>query len=412
MHRLLPKTVNHWLAALAPLLLLAGWITGYWTLGAALALTTFCIVAMRSTHAKFALPWSRRQETTAPPAVESKSLAVEPVRPPPRPKKPKHNAQQSLVDQMVAQGRVALLLRPQIAANLSDADLQRAQEALDNAMAMVPEGQVAVRPRCYDLLDDESAERAERLIQVEGLFLDRYSVTNSQYLEFVAAGGYEQMSLWDEALWPAVLTFVDRTGQPGPRLWENGAFQDGNGDHPVVGVSWYEACAYARWAGKRLPTDAEWVKAASWPVFAEGARPIQRKYPWGDAMDRRLANIWCSGVSGTVPVHSHEGGASANGVLQLVGNVWEWTSTSFGAWEPPTRKIETQLPLKSIRGGAFDSYFENQVHTQFQSGENPLARKHNIGFRCAIGYCDVVQATDARPSQAGDQSTQLEEVSA
>jgi formylglycine-generating enzyme required for sulfatase activity len=411
MHRFLPKTVNQWLAALAAVALFAGWLTTWWTLGAALGLTILCIVAIRSPHAMLALPWTRKEQSAAPQAAEFKPLAAEPVRPP-RPKKPKHSPQESLVDQMVAQGRVALLLRPQIAANLSDADLQKAQEALDHAMAMVPEGQVALRPRCYDLLDRETAERAERLIQVEGLFLDRYTVTNSQYLDFVTAGGYEQMSLWDEALWPAVLTFVDRTGQPGPRFWENGEFADGKEDHPVVGISWYEACAYSRWAGKRLPTDAEWVKAASWPVFAEGARPIQRKFPWGEAMDRRLTNIWGSGLNTTVPVHAHDRGASANGVLQLVGNVWEWTSSSFGSWEPPTRKIETQLPLKSIRGGAFDSYFETQVHTQFQSGENPLARKHNIGFRCAIGYCDVVQTTDARPSHTGDQSTQLEEVSA
>jgi iron(II)-dependent oxidoreductase len=420
MHRFLPHTVNQWLAALAALCLFAGWLSTWWTLGAAVALTILCIVAIRSPHTKFSFPWSRRRQTAAPAPVEVPAPPVEPVRP--RPKKAKAGAQESLVDQMVAQGRVALLLRPQIAASLSDSDLQKAQEALDDAMAMVPEGQVALRPRCYDMLDGESAERAERLIQVEGLFLDRYAVTNSQYLEFVTAGGYEQMSLWDEALWPAVLTFIDRTGQPGPRFWENGAFPDGKEDHPVVGITWYEAGAYARWAGKRLPTDAEWVKAASWPVFADGGRPVQRKYPWGDAMDRKRTNIWGSALNTTVPVHALEGGASANGVLQLVGNVWEWTSTSFGAWEPSTRKIETSMPLKSIRGGAFDTYFETQVHSQFQSGENPLARKHNVGFRCALGFCDVVHMTDARQShadsqqsdrqQADGQQAQLQEVSA
>jgi gamma-glutamyl hercynylcysteine S-oxide synthase len=411
MHRFLPRTVNHYLAALAALFLVAGWLTNYWTLGAAVALTTLSIVAIRAPHAKFAWPWSRPAKDGVPAATENKPPAVEPVRQQ-RPKKPKSGAQDSLVDQMVAQGRVALLLRPQIAANLSESDLQKAQEALDNAMAMVPQGQVALRPRCCDSLNDGPAERIERLIQVEGLFLDRHAVTNSQYLEFVTAGGYEQMSLWDEALWPAVLTFIDRTGQPGPRFWENGAFPPGKEEHPVVGVTWYEACAYSRWAGKRLPTDAEWVKAASWPVFADGSRPTQRRYPWGDAMDRRLTNIWGSGLNATAPVHAFEGGASANGVLQLVGNVWEWTSTSFGAWEPPQRKIETQLPLKSIRGGAFDTYFEMQVHNQFQSGENPLARKHNIGFRCALGFCDVVRMTDGHPAQAHDQPAQLEEVSA
>ncbi|HMC10311.1 MAG TPA: SUMF1/EgtB/PvdO family nonheme iron enzyme, partial [Pirellulaceae bacterium] len=227
-----------------------------------------------------------------------------------------------------------------------------------------------------------------------------------------AGGGYEQMSLWDEAIWPAVLGFVDRTGQPGPRFWENGTFPRGKGDHPVVGVSWFEASAFARWAGKRLPTDPEWVKAGSWPVFAEGNKPTQRRYPWGEAMDRKRANIWGSGHGAPVPVQALPGGASVNGVQQLVGNVWQWTSSSFGAWEPAGHKIETTMPLKSIRGGTFDTYFDTQAHCQFQSGEGPLARKHNIGFRCALGFCDVAHMTEADPSQSTDeaQATETAEV--
>jgi len=187
-----------------------------------------------------------------------------------------------------------------------------------------------------------------------------------------------------------VLGFVDGTGQPGPRYWEKGTFPRGRDDHPVVGASWYEACAFARWAGKRLPTDPEWVKAASWPICTEGAKPVQRRYPWGESMDRRRANLWGSGHGDTVPVHVMADGASVNGVVQLIGNVWEWTSNSFGAWEPSGHKIDTTMPLKSIRGAAFDSYFETQAHCQFQSGARPLDRKHNIGFRCALGFCDVV----------------------
>jgi iron(II)-dependent oxidoreductase len=309
----------------------------------------------------------------------------------------------SLVQRMIAQGRVALLLRPQIAASLSSAELQTAQDALDEAMAMVPEGQVAVRGRCYDKLEDEAAARAERLVHVEGLFLDRYAVSNRDYYAFVESGGYEQMSLWDEAIWPAVLGFVDQSGQPGPRYWENGVYLYGMEDHPVVGVSWYEACAFARWAGKRLPTDPEWVKSGSWPVFAESATPVQRRYPWGDAMDRKRANIWGSGHDGTISVRGLPAGAGPNGVEQLVGNVWEWTGSSFGAWEPTGKKIETTRPLKSIRGGAFDTYFDSQAHCQFQSGESPLARKHNIGFRCALGFCDVVHMSGAEDLPASEQ---------
>jgi iron(II)-dependent oxidoreductase len=296
----------------------------------------------------------------------------------------------SLVDQMIAQGRVALLLRPQIAASLSADELARAEEALDNAMAVVPEGSVEMHARCHEA--GENAARTERLVPVEGFFLDRFAVTNEQYQRFVDDGGYEQMSLWDEAIWSAVLGFVDRTGQPGPRFWENGSFPAGKDQHPVVGVSWYEASAFSRWAGKRLPTDAEWVKAGVWPVIANGARPVQRRFPWGEAMDNERANLWSSHRFTTVPVHELPGGQSVNGVQQLVGNVWQWTSTPFGIFEPPNRTIETETPLKSIRGGAFDTYFETQAACQFQSGESPLARKHNIGFRCALGFCDVVMA--------------------
>ena len=388
MRQFLPKTWTQFLLALVPYSLLAGWLTGFWTLGVGVALSSLCALAMLWTR-------SKRNEAaiTQPETIEADELQEFARR--------KENA--TLVEQMVEQGRVALLLRPQIASSLAVTDLQAAQHALDDVMAMVPEGQVAMRGRRYDTLDEDDSNRAERLIHVEGLFLDRFTITNRAYYEFVAAGGYEQMSLWDEAIWPAVLGFVDRTGQPGPRYWENGKYPKGKQDHPVVGVSWYEATAYARWAGKRLPTDAEWVKAASWPVFAEGGKPVQRRFPWGDAMDRRLANIWGSGRDGTVRVRDLPGGASVNGVEQLVGNVWEWTCTPFGAWEPANRKIETAMPLKSIRGGAFDTYFETQTHSQFQSGETPLARKHNIGFRCALGFCDVAQ-------MSGDESKPATEI--
>jgi gamma-glutamyl hercynylcysteine S-oxide synthase len=317
----------------------------------------------------------------------------------------------SLVEQLLEQRRVALLLRPQVAATLAPEQLQEAQEALDETMAIVPEGVVAVHSRAHETYDERKARQEERIINVEGFFLDRYSVTNREYAAFVEDGGYEQMTLWDEAIWPAVLGFLDRTGQPGPRFWSGGTFPTGQGEHPVVGVSWYEACAFTRWAGKRLPTDPEWIKAASWPVVTEGGKPAQRRYPWGDAMDRRKVNLWGSGFNGTVPVSALAAGSSVNGVEQLVGNVWEWTTSNFGCWEPAGRKIETATPLKSIRGGAFDTYFETQAHCQFQSGENPLARKHNIGFRCALGFCDVVNRVAPEEPAFDEADTQeLEEV--
>jgi iron(II)-dependent oxidoreductase len=126
-------------------------------------------------------------------------------------------------------------------------------------------------------------------------------------------------------------------------------------------------------------------------------------------MDRRMVNLWGNGVNDTVSVTASPGSGSVGGVQQLVGNTWEWTSSTFGNWEPAGRKIETTMPLKAIRGGAFDTYFDLQASCQFQSGETPLARKHNIGFRCGLGFCDVVLPGSGMESPAVEASPEPEE---
>jgi iron(II)-dependent oxidoreductase len=297
-----------------------------------------------------------------------------------------------LSDRMIAQGRCALLLRPQIAANLTPGELRKASSKLDETMAIVPEGDVILKSWRDDLEADDSLPRQDRLVHVEAIYLDRHPVTNREFQKFVEDGGYEQMSLWDPKIWPAILDFVDSTGHPGPAFWEEGRFLPGTDDNPVVGVSWYEASAFARWVGKRLPSDPEWVKAGCWPVLAHGTKPLQRKYPWGDTMDRDRANLWGSGCDAPVSVYEFEDGVSVGGVYQLIGNVWEWTTSNFGVWDATARRLETPIPLKSIRGGAFDTYFDTQATCQFQSGENPVSRKYNIGFRCALALCDVVES--------------------
>jgi iron(II)-dependent oxidoreductase len=379
-------TVNWLLVSAVPACLVLGVLTGYWLAGLTLAAGALCVLAIRNPHWRPNFPW--RTKVAEEPTKQTEEWIAPPAPRPPTARRAAAN--DSLVEQMIAQGREALLLRPQIAANLNDTDLASAQVALDESMAIVPQGVVMMRARCFDDMEEADRPRGERLVQAEGFFLDRFPVSNGQYQLFVDHGGYEQMSLWDESIWPAVLGFTDSTGQPGPRYWQNGKFPPGKEDHPVVGICWYEAAAFSRWVGKRLPTDPEWVKAGAWPVAAEAGKPVQRKHPWGDAMDRRLVNLWGNGVNDTIPVTASPGSSSVGGVQQLVGNVWEWTSSSFGTWEPAGRKIETTTPLKSIRGGAFDTYFDMQAQCQFQSGETPLARKHNIGFRCALGFCDVV----------------------
>jgi gamma-glutamyl hercynylcysteine S-oxide synthase len=315
----------------------------------------------------------------------------------------------SLVKQMLADGRFALLLRPQIAGNVSPDLLAAAQEDLDGRMALVPDGTVQIEPNRLSAVAelDVPEEALERVtIHVAVTYLDRYPVTNRQYQAFVDAGGYEQMAIWEPAVWPAVLDFVDTTGRPGPRYWVDGRCPVGKENHPVVGVCWYEAAAFARWVGRRLPTDAEWVKAAAWPVNISTTTCVQRKYPWGNTMERQRANLWGSGAGETVPVDQFASGVSVGGVYQLIGNVWEWTTDDF-LWIAALADERTNQPLlKTIRGGAFDTYFDNQATSQFASGENPLGRKHNIGFRCALGICDLAASA---PEPVSESDCQLEE---
>lgn len=298
----------------------------------------------------------------------------------------------SLVEHMLAQGRYALLLRPQIASELNEQQFARAVETFEASMALVPAGRVALG-QIDDLLEEGRLDlevlqrRTARVIDVAPVFLDRYAVTNAEYQLFVDSDGYDQMTIWDEEIWPAVLDFVDQTGHPGPLHWKNGSFAPGDERKPVVGVSWYEATAYARWVGRRLPTDAEWVKAGCWPVVLKGGSWLQRRYPWGNAFDHAKANLWGSQPGGIVAVDQFAEGVSVGGLYQLIGNAWEWTASSFGAAGDPT--IAVTVPMKSIRGGAFDTYFENHATCHFQSGESPLARKHNIGIRLALSASDL-----------------------
>ena len=137
----------------------------------------------------------------------------------------------------------------------------RAIRQLDEAMALVPAGRVLLgqlaeqsNSACGSAdIDPKLLQR--NLVAVAPAYLDRFCVTNEQYQQFVDSGGYEQLEFWYEEALPALLDFVDQTGAPGPRFWSDGQYPSGEQRLPVVGISWYEARAYARWVGKRLPTD-------------------------------------------------------------------------------------------------------------------------------------------------------------
>lgn len=323
-----------------------------------------------------------------------------------------------LVGDLIGQRRAPLLLRNEIVHNLSSEQVRRARAALREDMSIVPAGTIRLGGAANAAGQPEGELAHEEIvIQVGAFLLDRCCVSNEQYKQFVDSGAYEEMSIWEPEIWPGVLDFVDQTGVPGPRYWRNGTYPAGLERHPVVGVSWYEASAYARWSGKRLPSDPEWEKTASWPAQLTASPRQARRFPWGDAMDPDKANLWSSGVAATVPVDEFAAGASVSGVLQLIGNVWEWTASRFGGYGFPAPDLVLTAPLKSIRGAAFDTYFENHATCQFQSGEEPTSRQANLGFRCAVSLSDVdlfseLDETETQSNLETDEASLAEEVAA
>ncbi len=261
--------------------------------------------------------------------------------------------------------------------------VSEAKDRLEQMMALVPAGSVTMN---QTLSDQPGAPEEE--IAVTPFLLDVHTVTNERYQQFVDAAGYDELDCWPEEIWPHLIELKDQTGQPAPRFWRDGRYHAPLAQHPVVGISWYEAQAYALWIGQRLPTEAEWQMSASWHI--RSSTDIMRRFPWGDAMDMTKCNVWSSHKKATVPVSEYEEGAAPNQVRQLVGNVWEWTDTEYNIADDEGRPIVGEMPMHVVRGGAFDTYFECQTTTSFRTGQLALARPHNTGFRCAI---DLDQAT-------------------
>jgi len=252
-----------------------------------------------------------------------------------------------------------------------------ATEAIDERFGIVPEGYASIP---LTITDEPGCPEEDH--ETEPFLLARHALTNAEFQMFVDDGGYQDLELWPQDIWPHLIGFKDLTDQPGPRFWRNGRHDQRLADHPVVGVCHYEADAYARWTGFRLPTEPEWQMAATWRI--RSSAHVRRRYPWGDALDLQHCNIWHSGRGGTVPVQAHASGAAPNGVLQLIGNVWEWTASDFIVHSERGQTIVGDMLMKGIRGGAYDTYFAWQATGTFRSGLACLARSHNVGFRCVM----------------------------
>lgn len=203
-------------------------------------------------------------------------------------------------------------------------------------------------------------EHPARVVTLPPFYIDRYEVTQAEYQ-----------------------TFVRVTRRPPPPGWQAGYHPPGLARHPVVSVTWSDADAYCRWAGKRLPTEAEWEKAAR---GFEG-----RLYPWGDRFEPGRANIG-GAKNGPTVVGSHPSGQTPEGVHDLTGNVWEWTADwyapSAGSEPPPGEQTARALRGSSWSGvGHFapeilHTILAHNARGSFRLYADPEGRLNDVGFRC------------------------------
>ena len=197
------------------------------------------------------------------------------------------------------------------------------------------------------------------VVNLESYWIDKYEVTNEQYQSFINAGGYKKREYWDIILnedgktipWAqGMLIFVDKSGLNGPSTWSNGTYRSGQGNYPVMGVSWYEARAYAKWAGKTLPTIYHWYKAAMF---------------WGEsgAISPR------SNFSGSPSEVGKYSIFSSYGCYDMAGNAREWGTNPH------------KNGNRSVMGGGYDDdtyYFTDNF------SQHPINRYKTNGFRCVI----------------------------
>jgi iron(II)-dependent oxidoreductase len=301
------------------------------------------------------------------------------------------------VRRLIREQRYFQVLAPQSGVEFDEVSVSLAWQSVEAAMALVPQGQVPLRQeRASEDPDGFSIDSAHcQSTNVEPFYMDRTAVSNTEFLHFVQAGGYSDASLWPQEILPTVLQFVDQTRQPGPHFWSGGEPDKDQGDHPVVGICWYEANAYAKWLGKQLPTAAQWQRAGTWSRSA-GRSAGEVRYPWGNSFDPQHANLWASGRGGTVPVHALADGDTAGGIRQLIGNVWEWLNTQYVVLAEDGLEVFLPDAMAETRGGAFDTYFHSQATCQFRTGQPLTHRAANIGFRC----CRALEGLAPQPQPA------------
>jgi formylglycine-generating enzyme required for sulfatase activity len=284
----------------------------------------------------------------------------------------------------------------------------------DESLVRLPGGSFLMGSDDPDGFSDDG-EGPIRRVTLSTFRIDRHATSNRRFAEFVDATGYRTDA--ERYGWSFVFVGLLPTGHPLTRAvaqapwwrqvygadWRHpeGAKSslDERMDHPVVHVSWNDAAAYCRWAGRRLPTEAEWEYAARGGL--ENAR-----YAWGDELTpdgRWMCNIWqgtfptentmVDGFLGTAPVDAFV--PNGFGLHNVAGNVWEWCADWFGATHPRTTKVDPRGPSngesKVIRGGSYlchDSYC-NRYRVAARTGNTPDSSTGNMGFRCVADQASV-----------------------
>ncbi len=269
-------------------------------------------------------------------------------------------------------------------------ELPKGDPEAASGMVRIPEGP-------FVMGTDEEAqaldnERGAHEVDLPEFHLDTTPVTNREYVEFVEDGGCEKRELWDPAGWAWLqkeeIYAPKHWYQPEPHSWwtERFGFDEPlNPGEPVVHVSWYEADAYARWSGKRLPTEAEWEKTASWDPETE----TRRLFTWGDEpWTPEKANLDQLAFR-PAEVGAHPAGASAYGALGMIGDVWEWTASEFSGYPGfssfPYREYSEvffESGYRVLRGGSWATR-PCAIRNTFRNWDFPIRRQLFVGFRCA-----------------------------
>jgi iron(II)-dependent oxidoreductase len=263
-----------------------------------------------------------------------------------------------------------------------------AGRAVPHDAVLVPAGEFVLGVDAEDEPWSLDNERPAHARHVPAFRIGRVPVTNAEWQEFIDDGGYGAEKWWSEVGWLHRLDADLRA----PQFWTGdgarvrfGITEDLPPDEPVQHVCYFEAEAYAAWAGARLPTEAEWEKACAWDPAARN----RRRWPWGaEAPTKSHANLGGDALR-PAPVGAYPVGASAYGVEQLIGDVWEWTSSRFVPWPgfSPMLYATYSEPFfggdfRVLRGGSW-AVGTSTIRPSFRNWDLPIRRQIFSGVRLA-----------------------------